>query len=151
MKHEYHEGPKAGENFKALATTAFRPKSGGAARVAEVVPRLDLEQFSQARNPAQHRPRSQRIVGISYRVPASPPKKDRPTTPQIILGVSKIYLGANDGPLSTSFVSSSRQIFASFCFSSSCSLLFDILTGAASTACLKHFLADCLSPSLEYE
>ena len=26
MKHEYHEGPKAGENFKALATTVFRAK-----------------------------------------------------------------------------------------------------------------------------
>ena len=26
MKHEYHEGPKAGENFKALATAIFQAK-----------------------------------------------------------------------------------------------------------------------------
>ena len=26
MKHEYHEGPKAGENFVNLATTVFRAK-----------------------------------------------------------------------------------------------------------------------------
>ena len=26
MKHEYHEGPKAGENFKALATAVFQAK-----------------------------------------------------------------------------------------------------------------------------
>jgi hypothetical protein len=27
MKHEYHEGPKAGENFKALATAILqKPK-----------------------------------------------------------------------------------------------------------------------------
>ena len=24
MKHEYHEGPKAGENFKKLATAVFQ-------------------------------------------------------------------------------------------------------------------------------
>jgi len=24
MKHEYHEGPKAGENFKKLATAVFK-------------------------------------------------------------------------------------------------------------------------------
>lgn len=24
MKHEYHEGPKAGENFKALAAAVFQ-------------------------------------------------------------------------------------------------------------------------------
>jgi hypothetical protein len=28
MKHEYHEGPKAGENFKKLATAVFqKPKT----------------------------------------------------------------------------------------------------------------------------
>lgn len=27
MKHEYHEGPKAGENFVKLATTLFRAKN----------------------------------------------------------------------------------------------------------------------------
>ncbi|MGO9338853.1 MAG: hypothetical protein ACLPY1_15250 [Terracidiphilus sp.] len=26
MKHEYHEGPKAGENFKSLATAVFQAK-----------------------------------------------------------------------------------------------------------------------------
>jgi hypothetical protein len=26
MKHEYHDGPKAGEDLKALATTVFRAK-----------------------------------------------------------------------------------------------------------------------------
>lgn len=26
MKHEYHEGPKAGENFKNLATAVFKTK-----------------------------------------------------------------------------------------------------------------------------
>ena len=26
MKHEYHEGPKAGENFRALATAVFQAK-----------------------------------------------------------------------------------------------------------------------------
>ena len=26
MKHEYHEGPKAGENFKKLATAVFQAK-----------------------------------------------------------------------------------------------------------------------------
>ena len=26
MKHEYHEGPKAGEIFKALATSIFQAK-----------------------------------------------------------------------------------------------------------------------------
>jgi hypothetical protein len=26
MKHEYHEGPQAGENFKALATAVFQAK-----------------------------------------------------------------------------------------------------------------------------
>ena len=26
MKHEYHEGPRAGENFKALATAVFQAK-----------------------------------------------------------------------------------------------------------------------------
>ena len=26
MKHEYHEGPKAGENFKALAAAVFQAK-----------------------------------------------------------------------------------------------------------------------------
>ena len=26
MKHEYHEGPKAGENFKALAAAIFQAK-----------------------------------------------------------------------------------------------------------------------------
>lgn len=26
MKHEYHKGPKAGENFKALATAVFQAK-----------------------------------------------------------------------------------------------------------------------------
>jgi hypothetical protein len=26
MKHEYHEGPKAGENFKALASAVFQAK-----------------------------------------------------------------------------------------------------------------------------
>jgi len=33
MKHEYHEGPKAGENFKKLATAVFRaPKVGNPKR-----------------------------------------------------------------------------------------------------------------------
>ncbi len=26
MKHEYHEGPKAGENFKKLATAVFKTR-----------------------------------------------------------------------------------------------------------------------------
>jgi hypothetical protein len=26
MKHEYHEGPKAGENFKIFATAVFQAK-----------------------------------------------------------------------------------------------------------------------------
>jgi transcriptional/translational regulatory protein YebC/TACO1 len=26
MKHEYHEGPNAGQNFKALATAIFQAK-----------------------------------------------------------------------------------------------------------------------------
>jgi hypothetical protein len=26
VKHEYHEGPKAGENFKALAAVVFQAK-----------------------------------------------------------------------------------------------------------------------------
>jgi len=26
MKHEYHEGPKAGENFSSLATAIFQAK-----------------------------------------------------------------------------------------------------------------------------
>lgn len=26
MKHEYHEGPRAGENFKSLATAVFQAK-----------------------------------------------------------------------------------------------------------------------------
>ena len=26
MKHEYHEGPQAGENFKTLASVVFRAK-----------------------------------------------------------------------------------------------------------------------------
>jgi len=35
MKHEYHEGPKAGENFKALATLVLqKPKKAGVPKKA---------------------------------------------------------------------------------------------------------------------
>ena len=30
MKHEYHEGPKAGQNFKVLATAVFQAKKATA-------------------------------------------------------------------------------------------------------------------------
>jgi hypothetical protein len=34
MKHEYHEGPKAGENFKALATAVLqKPKKAAAPKM----------------------------------------------------------------------------------------------------------------------
>jgi hypothetical protein len=40
MKHEYHEGPKAGENFKALATAVFQAKKTTApAKAAKKVAR----------------------------------------------------------------------------------------------------------------
>jgi hypothetical protein len=39
MKHEYHEGPKAGENFKKLATAVSAPLFGGlGAAIGALVP-----------------------------------------------------------------------------------------------------------------
>ena len=40
MKHEYHEGPKAGENFKALATAVFQAKK------TTVPPKAETEEDS---------------------------------------------------------------------------------------------------------
>jgi len=41
MKHEYHEGPKAGENFKALATLVLQKAKKAAAPKAKPKPRSD--------------------------------------------------------------------------------------------------------------
>lgn len=39
MKHEYHEGPKAGENFKKLATAVFKaPKVANPKRQPKAKP-----------------------------------------------------------------------------------------------------------------
>jgi hypothetical protein len=40
MKHEYHEGPKAGENFKKLATAVFQtPKVAHPKRQSKARPK----------------------------------------------------------------------------------------------------------------
>jgi hypothetical protein len=37
MKHEYHEGPKAGENFRSLAAAVFQAKKTTARPKAKLV------------------------------------------------------------------------------------------------------------------